>query len=369
MMRGFAFPHSPLATTRFMSDIAPQTAEPTSIAAPAVPVTADHTPAAIDVVPADAAATEATPQPAPARDNPRGGQRDNRARGNPRNGPRQGSRNAPRPAKAPGGPSHPVLTQLAELEPTLFGAKALPMKRGIFQDLMAAHPEALDKDTLKLALGLYARSTRYLLAMASGELRHDLAGNAVETVAPEHQYHALLETFRRRHARTGEDVRQPLYTRILQAAETSGMSPADYAALVRSKDEAANEILDAAMVELGTRVARDEALLRAFEAKSQSVNDFADAYGLHPIEAAATLSRAKARVAHAAAVADATAAAEAAAAVAAQAEPDSESDSEPVSESVNEPASETATDAVAESTSDAQAATKAPADAGCDNAS
>jgi sRNA-binding protein len=340
-----------------MSDIAPQTAESTSIAAPAAPVMTDHTPAAIDVVPAGADAAEATPQPAPARDNPRGGQRDNRSRGNPRNGPRQGSRNAPRPAKAPGAPSHPVLTQLAELEPTLFGAKALPMKRGIFQDLMAAHPEALDKDALKLALGLYTRSTRYLQAMASGEPRHDLAGNAVEAVAPEHQYHALLETFRRRHARTGEDVRQPLYTRILQAAETSGLSPADYAALVRSKDEAANEILDAAMVELGTRVARDEALLRAFEAKSQSVNDFADAYGLHPIEAAATLSRAKARVAHAAAVAEATAAAEAAAAVAAQAEPDNESDSEP------------STDAVAESSSDAQATTEAPADAGCDNAS
>jgi hypothetical protein len=49
------------------------------------------------------------------------------------------------------------------------------------------------------------------------------------------------------------------------------------------------------MAELDSRLARDEALLRAFTASGQSVNDFADAYGLHPIEAGATLARAKAR--------------------------------------------------------------------------
>lgn len=188
-----------------------------------------------------------------------------------------------------------MLTQLAELEPTLFGDTPLPLKRGIFQDLMATHPGVFEKEELKTALGLYTRSTRYLLTMASGQQRHDLQGQPVEVVAPEHRHHALLETFRRRHARTGEDVRQKVYTHILQAAEDSGLLPADYAALVRSKDEAANEILDAAMAELGSRMAREEALLRAFDASGQTVNDFADAYGLHPIEAAATLARAKAR--------------------------------------------------------------------------
>lgn len=187
------------------------------------------------------------------------------------------------------------MQQLAELEPTLFGGDALPMKRGIFQDLLAAHPEAFEKEALKTALGLYTRSTRYLLAMASGQQRHNLAGQPVETVAPEHRYHSLVETFRRRHARTGQDVRQALYTRIVEAAEDSALMPADYAALVRGKDAAANEILDAAMAELGSRVAREQALLRAFEASGQSVNDFADAYGLHPLEAAATLSRAQVR--------------------------------------------------------------------------
>ena len=227
----------------------------------------------------------------------RSGPRGNRpgGRGQPRSGGRNGPARAPREPKAPAPPKHPVLQQLAELEPTLFGGEAVPMKRGIFQDLMAAHPEAFEKEALKTALGLYTRSTRYLLAMASGQQRHNLAGQPVEAVAPEHRYHSLLETFRRRHARTGQDVRQPLYARIVQAAEESSLMPADYAALVRGKDEAANEILDAAMAELGSRVAREQALLRAFDASGQTVNAFADAYGLHPVEAAATLSRAKAR--------------------------------------------------------------------------
>ncbi len=211
-------------------------------------------------------------------------------RGEPR-APRQGAASTRAPA-----PKHPVLKQLAELAPALFGGEAVPLKRGIFQDILAAHPDAFEKDALKTALGLHTRSTRYLVAMASGQPRHDLNGQAVEAVAPEHRHHALLESFRRRHARTGEDVRQALYARMVQAAEESGLMPADYAALVRSKDEAANEILDAAMDELGSRVAREQALLRAFEASGQSVNAFADAYGLHPIEAAATLARAKARL-------------------------------------------------------------------------
>lgn len=233
-------------------------------------------------------ATERTDRPGPH------GRRNGGRHGGPRQGARGGAKQGQAP-KLPKGPSHPVLTQLAELEPTLFGDKPLPLKRGIFHDLMAAHPGVFEKDALKAALGLHTRSTRYLVVMASGQQRHDLQGQPVEVVAPEHRYHALLESYRRRHARTGEDVRQKVYAHILKAAEDSALSPTDYAALVRGKDEAANDILDAAMAELDSRLAREEALLRAFTASGQSVNDFADAYGLHPIEAAATLARAKAR--------------------------------------------------------------------------
>ena len=78
----------------------------------------------------------------------------------------------------------PVLEQLAALHPALFGAQFLPLKRGIFQDLMDAHPEAFEREALKAALSLHTRSTRYLIAVSSGAQRHDLTGQPVEAMAP-----------------------------------------------------------------------------------------------------------------------------------------------------------------------------------------
>src|SRR5689334_6644378 len=57
---------------------------------------------------------------------------------------------------------HPVLEKLFELYPKLFGAQFLPLKLGTFQDLLAENPDTFKRDELKVALGLHARSTRYL---------------------------------------------------------------------------------------------------------------------------------------------------------------------------------------------------------------
>jgi sRNA-binding protein len=191
---------------------------------------------------------------------------------------------------------NPALQQLAALYPALFGPKPLPLKRGVMQELEALHPDVLTKNDLKLALTLHTRATRYLAALASGQARHDLQGQAVEPVSPEHRYHALTELYRRRqHRSNGQDLSPELCQRITEAAEASGLTPTDYAAQVRSKNEAANALLDQAMTELTERIARDEARLRAFEASGKTVTEFADMYGLHPIETAATLTRAQAR--------------------------------------------------------------------------
>ena len=165
----------------------------------------------------------------------------------------------------------PVLERLARLYPQLFGAVFLPRKRGIFQDLLAAHPDLFARDSLKEALGFHTRSTRYLVEVAAGRQRHDLQGQPVETMAPEHVYQALLEVFRRRQARGREDLRPKL----------------------RGRDEAANELLDEALAEAGARSAKDEALLRAFDASGRSVEAFADMYGLDPRGAARSLERAR----------------------------------------------------------------------------
>lgn len=211
-----------------------------------------------------------------------------------------------------------MLDQLASLYPQLFGETLLPLKRGVYQDLLAAQPEALDKDGLKAALALHTRSSRYLTAVAAGLKRHNLAGQPVEDLTPEQVHHALIEVFRRRGSRSREDLRPKLRQRILQAFEASGLSREDYALRVMGRDEEVNQLTQDALAEAASRAARDAALLRTFEASGQTVEAFADMYGLHPQDAQRTLDRARERVL-ATAVATATAA-DAAAALSASTE-------------------------------------------------
>lgn len=203
-------------------------------------------------------------------------------------GPQAPRADAPRPPR-----SNPTLEKLAEFYPHLFGQVFLPLKRGIFHDLLAAHPDVIQREALKEALAQHTRSTRYLTAVAAGQPRHDLQGQPVEAMAPEHVYQALLEVFRRRQARAGEDLRPRLRDRIVQAFEASGLPRADYAELVRSRDEAANALLEEALAEAAARSAKDEALLRAFEAGGQPVEAFAEMYGMDARAAARALERAR----------------------------------------------------------------------------
>ncbi|MGS5085079.1 ProQ/FINO family protein [Hydrogenophaga sp. A37] len=249
---------------------------------------------------APASAESPAEQPAGAARPPR--RNEGRNGGNP-GGRSGGGRRPQRPAnterpagQAPARP-HPVLDQLAELVPTLFGETLLPLKRGIYEDLLAAYPDVLDKDSLKAALGLHARSSRYLTVVASGLPRHDLSGQPVEALTPEQVHHALIEVFRRRGARSREDLRPKLRQRILQAYEASGLPRDEYAERVRGRDEEVNQLTQDALAVAATREAREEALLRAFDASGKTVEAFADMYGMHVLEANRTLERARAHLA------------------------------------------------------------------------
>lgn len=189
---------------------------------------------------------------------------------------------------------NPILEKLFELHPKLFGAQFLPLKLGVFQDLLARHPEVFKKDELKIAMGQHARSTRYLESVAAGHARHDLGGNAVEAVAPEHVHHAILEIFRRRQARSKEDLRPRLVSRLVEAIDTSGLTPEDYAERVRVQDEATNALLDEAIAEMRLLAARREALARTFAASGKTVAEFADMYGMNPADVSRALEAVKA---------------------------------------------------------------------------
>ena len=187
----------------------------------------------------------------------------------------------------------PVLEKLAALYPHLFGATFRPLKRGIFQDLLDAQPDSFEKESLKDALSTHTRSTRYLASVASGMPRTDLQGQPVEAMAPEHIHHALLEVFRRRQGRATEDLTPQLQARIVQAIDASGLSAEAYAELVHGRNEAANAVLNQALSDIAQRTAKDEALLRAFEASGQTVEAFAEMYGMTLAVVAVALKRAR----------------------------------------------------------------------------
>ena len=188
---------------------------------------------------------------------------------------------APPVAKKPALPSvQPVLEKLFELYPKLFGAEFLPLKLGIFQELLAKHPEDFQRETLKAALGVHTRSTRYLQSVASAQARHDLQGQPGDAVAPEHVYLAIMELHRRRQNRAREDLTPQLRNQLRAALLASGLSSQDYLARLLVAPEDAHPALKEVLEEQAQQVARQEALFKAFETSGKTPEEFADMYGM-----------------------------------------------------------------------------------------
>ncbi len=189
-----------------------------------------------------------------------------------------------KPGRAPAAPGAAlqVLEQLFQLYPKMFGARFLPLKLGVYQELLALHPDAFKKEDLKAALGLHARSTRYLESIAAGHKRHDLHAQPVEDVAPEHVHHAIMEVFRRRQARSKHDLKPWLRERLVHAIEASGLDRQAYTERVHAQDEFALAALEDAFTHLAEQAAKREALLRAYQGSGLDVEAFAQMYGMDP---------------------------------------------------------------------------------------
>jgi len=192
---------------------------------------------------------------------------------------------APAARRKPPRPVHPLLHKLFELYPRLFGARFVPLKLGVYEDLVAAHPEALPAADLKVALGEHTRSTRYIEAVASGLPRHDLQGKPVEPVAPEHVHHAILELYRRRSGKTPEQAREKAVRQLAAAVEASGLGRDGYRERFTSADDNVHALLEEALAIVAQNSARREAVQNAFKASGKTVEEFARMYGLDMAEA------------------------------------------------------------------------------------
>lgn len=191
---------------------------------------------------------------------------------------RGGPRKAPRTV-------HPLLDKLFALYPRLFGARFLPLKLGVYEELVAAHPQELPAAELKVAMRLHTRSTRYIEALAAGLPRHDLQGKPVEPVAPEHVHHAILELYKRRSGKAPEQARQQAVAQLAAAVEASGLSREDYRERFGSHDDGVQALLEDALAVVSQKQARREALQRAYQASGKTVAEFAGMYGIDPAEA------------------------------------------------------------------------------------
>ena len=100
--------------------------------------------------------------------------------------------------------------------PLIEGSETLPLKIGMFEDLLAAYPDA-DAAALKAALGRYCRNLAYHEAVRDGEWRHDRHGKRV----------AELSAGERKNAATSfEAVLRRIRERKAAAAEAEAGSPA-----------------------------------------------------------------------------------------------------------------------------------------------
>ena len=82
---------------------------------------------------------------------------------------------------------------------------------------------------------------------------------------------------------------------MMAAFEASGLTREAYTERVQSRDDAANALLEEAFAEWSARNAKDEALLRAFEASGQTLEAFADMYGMVARTVGQQLERARRR--------------------------------------------------------------------------
>jgi ProQ/FINO family len=133
----------------------------------------------------------------------------------------------PDPARRPRSPSGPVaarewdvahaaalqalLTHPLAVLPKQVGDPLLPLRVGIWDELLALLRPGAEPDALARALRAYTRSTGHFTACARQDaMRHDLDGQAVEPVSEEHRTGALKAVQGRRRfaaqSRAGDAV-------------------------------------------------------------------------------------------------------------------------------------------------------------------
>jgi hypothetical protein len=116
--------------------------------------------------------------------------------------------------------------------------------------------------------------------VAAGLARHDLNGLAVEPVAPEHQFLAIVELHQRRQARSQEDLSPKLVANLAACYSHANLSRQDYLARLGTPTALIAASLDQAIEQVEQQRAHQAALVKAFEASGQTLDEFAASLGM-----------------------------------------------------------------------------------------
>ena len=76
--------------------------------------------------------------------------------------------------------------------PLVKGEAVMPLKQGIYEDLLHAFPDA-NPERLRPALGRYTRSLTYLHVLRQGGDRHDMDGSPAGEITDGHREYAAVQ--------------------------------------------------------------------------------------------------------------------------------------------------------------------------------
>jgi|GEM_PF-4293325 len=166
-----------------------------------------------------------------------------------------------------------TFTEIRNLYPEIFGSSIRPLRVGILQDLVAAHPDQIS--VLKVFLRKHTSRQDYLMAVASGGPRYGLHGAVSGEVAESEQAHANALLRKLKIKQTSPiDIRKRSF--LLKSFEASGLKRRQFAESQGIEISQLDLELSKAENERAERRAQRLHLVEAFERSGLSPEDFAN---------------------------------------------------------------------------------------------
>ncbi len=164
---------------------------------------------------------------------------------------------------------------LRNIYPTIFKT-VVPLKIGIFHDLLAAHQDELPRGKLYGFLGRHTSTVAYLSAVAKGGPRFAMDGSIFGEVTEDERLHALgkLDEIRKEEEESG-DLARKKRSELRKAFAASGLKAKPYAEAIGMDLPLFNRVMERAKSEHAERQAKRQNLVAKFKTSGLGESEFA----------------------------------------------------------------------------------------------